>query len=147
MAFLNSNSNNLFGTSSDFAYLDLTNTGCNGSLTVGGSVESRRNQYFNTNCFTEPPVISSDEGTGFGNTKPGLMRGPSQHNVDLSLRKTTRLAERSSLEFRAEFFNVFNSTQFSNPDTTYSDGAPAFGQITTTSVAPRIGQLALKLSF
>jgi hypothetical protein len=61
--------------------------------------------------------------------------------------KTTRLAERSSLEFRAEFFNVFNSTQFSNPDTTYSDGAPAFGQITTTSVAPRIGQLALKLSF
>jgi hypothetical protein len=147
MAFLNNNSNNLFGTSSDFAYLNLSNAGCNGNLSVGGSVRSRLNEYFNTNCFTEPPTISSDGGTGFGNTKPGLMRGPSQHNVDLSLRKTTRLAERSSLEFRAEFFNVFNSTQFNNPDTTFSDGAPSFGQITSTSVAPRIGQLALKLSF
>ncbi len=147
LAFLNTNSNNLFGTSSDFAYLDPTNTGCNGSLGIGGSVKSRLNEYFNTNCFTGPPVISSDGGTGFGNTKPGLMRGPAQHNVDVSLRKTTQLAERTSLEFRAEFFNAFNSTQFGNPDTTFSDGAPAFGQITSTSVAPRIGQLALKLNF
>jgi hypothetical protein len=147
LAFLNTNSNNLFGTSSDFAYLDLSSAGCGGNLTRGGSVRNRLNEYFNTNCFTGPPVISSDGGTGFGNTKPGLMRGPAQHNVDLSLRKTTPLAERTSLEFRAEFFNAFNSTQFGNPDTTFSDGAPAFGQITSTSVAARIGQLALKLNF
>jgi hypothetical protein len=147
LAFFNTNSNNLFGTMSDFAYLDTSNAGCNGSLSVGGSVRSRLNQYFNTNCFTEPPTISSDGGTGFGNTKPGLMRGPAQHNVDLSLSKTTRLTERMGLEFRAEFFNAFNSTQFGNPDTTFSDGPPAFGQITSTSVAPRIGQLALKLNF
>jgi hypothetical protein len=147
LTFFNTNSNNLFGTSSDFAYLDLSNTGCNGSLGLGGSVKSRRNEYFNTNCFTEPPVISPDGGTAFGNTKPGLLRGPSQHNVDLSLRKTTPLAERVNLEFRAEFFNAFNSTQYGNPDTTYSDGPPAFGEITSTSVAPRIGQLALKLNF
>jgi hypothetical protein len=50
------------------------------------------------------------------------------------------------LEFRAEFFNAFNSTQYSNPDTSYSDG-PAFGTITSTSVPSRIGQLALKLNF
>ena len=74
------------------------------------------------------------------------MRGPSQHNVDLSLRKKTPLTERMALEFRAEFFNAFNSTQFSNPDTSFSDGA-AFGQITSTTVAPRVGQLALKLNF
>jgi hypothetical protein len=147
LAFFNSNSNNLFGTMSDFAYLDTSNAGCSGSLSVGGSVRSRLNEYFNTNCFTEPPTISPDGGTGFGNTKPGLMRGPAQHNVDLSLSKTTRLTERMGLEFRAEFFNAFNSTQFGNPDTTFSDGAPAFGQITSTSVAPRIGQLALKLNF
>jgi outer membrane receptor protein involved in Fe transport len=147
LAFLNTNSNNLFGTSSDFAYLDPSSPGCSGSLTRGGSVRNRLNEYFNTDCFTGPPVISPDGGTGFGNTKPGLMRGPAQHNVDLSLRKTTPLAERTSLEFRAEFFNAFNSTQFGNPDTTFSDGAPAFGQITSTSVAARIGQLALKLNF
>jgi hypothetical protein len=92
-------------------------------------------------------VISPDGGTGFGNTKPGLMRGPAQHNVDLSLRKVTPLAKRSSLEFRAEFFNAFNSIQFGNPDTTFSDGLPSFGKITSTSVAPRVGQLALKLIF
>jgi outer membrane receptor protein involved in Fe transport len=147
LTFFNTNSNNLFGTSTDFAYLDLSNTGCNGSLSVGGSVRSRLNEYFNVNCFTAPPVISSDGGTGFGNTRPGMFRGPSQHNVDLSLRKTTPLAERVKLEFRAEFFNAFNSTQFGNPDTTFSDGAPAFGAITGTSVAPRVGQLALKLNF
>ena len=87
------------------------------------------------------------EGTGFGNTSPGLLRGPRQHNVDLSLRKTTALSERTALDFRAEFFNAFNSTQFGNPDTTLSDGVPAFGSITSTSVAARVGQLALKLNF
>ena len=147
LTFFNTNSNNLFGTSSDFAYLDLSAPGCDARLGLGGSVRSRLDEYFNTNCFTSPPVISSDKGTGFGNTKPGLLRGPAQHNVDLSLRKTTALTERMALEFRAEFFNAFNSTQFGNPDTTFSDGVPAFGKITSTSVAPRIGQLALKLSF
>ncbi|MGA9353229.1 MAG: carboxypeptidase regulatory-like domain-containing protein [Terriglobales bacterium] len=146
LTFVNTNSNNLFGTSSDFAYLDPTNAGCNGSIGLGGSVRSRLDEYFNVNCFTEPPVISSDGGTAFGNTKPGMLRGPSQHNVDLSLRKTTKLAEHMGLEFRAEFFNAFNSTQYSNPDTSFSDG-PTFGQIQSTSVASRIGQLALKLNF
>ena len=146
LTFLNTNSNNLFGTSNDFAYLDLSAPGCNGKVSLGGSVSSRVNEYFNTNCFTSPPVISSDGGTGFGNTRPGLLRGPSQHNVDLALRKSTPLTERIGLEFRAEFFNAFNSTQFANPDTTFSDGT-AFGKITSTSVAPRVGQLALKLSF
>jgi hypothetical protein len=147
LAFLNTNSNNLFGTSNDFAYLNLSAPGCNGHLSRSGSVESRVNEYFNTSCFTSPPVISSDGGTGFGNTKPGLLRGPDQHNADLSLRKTTALIERIALEFRAEFFNAFNSAQFGNPDTTFSDGVPAFGKITSTSVAPRVGQLALKLNF
>ena len=147
LTFLNTNSNNLFGTSSDFAYLDVSAPGCDGLLDLGGSVRSRMNEYFNTNCFNSPPRISSDGGTGFGNTRPGLLRGPAQHNVDLSLRKTTALTEQLALEFRAEFFNAFNSTQFSNPDTTFSDGVPEFGRITATSVAPRVGQLALKLKF
>ena len=147
LTFLNTNSENLLGTTSDFAYLDLSNKGCNGTLNIGGSVRSRLSEYFNVNCFTNPPVISSDGGTAFGNTKPGLMRGPSQHNVDLSLQKNTVLTEKMRLEFRAEFFNAFNSTQYANPDTSFSDGVPAFGAITHTSVAARVGQLALKLHF
>ena len=145
LSFLNTNANNLYGTQSDFANMDLV--GCGGSLKMPGSVVSRLNEYFNTSCFIPPPVISADGGTGFGNAGPGLIRGPSQHNVDLSLRKATSINERVNVEFRAEFFNVFNSTQFANPDTTYSDGAPAFGQITSTTVAARIGQFALKFNF
>jgi hypothetical protein len=101
-------------------------------------------EYFNTSCFANPPAIG--DGTGFGTPDVGLLRGPGQHNVDLSLSKISALTERLKLEFRAEFFNVFNTAQFANPDTAFSDG-PAFGMITSTSVAPRIGQLALKLNF
>jgi hypothetical protein len=147
LTFFNTNSENLVGTTTDFAYLDLANTGCNGNLNIAGSVRSRLSEYFNVNCFTNPPVISSDGGTAFGNTKPGMMRGPSQHNLDLSLQKNTSLTEKMSLEFRAEFFNAFNSTQYANPDTSFSDGLPAFGAITHTSVTARVGQLALKLHF
>jgi hypothetical protein len=148
LTFTNTNSANLYGISQDFAYYDPANAGCNGRIGLSGSVNSRVNEYFNTNCFTPPPTISSDGGTDFGNTKPGMLRGPDQRNFDLSLSKKTALggSDRVNLEFRAEFFNAFNTTQFANPDTAYSDGS-AFGLITATSVAPRIGQLALKLHF
>jgi len=148
LTFTNVNSTNLFGISNDHAYYDPTLSGC-GGIGLSGSVNSRVNEYFNTNCFTNPPVISSDGGTAFGNTRSGMLRGPDQRNVDLSMSKVTALggSERVNLEFRAEFFNAFNTTQFANPDTAFSDGIPAFGRITATSVAARIGQLALKLHF
>jgi hypothetical protein len=46
----------------------------------------------------------------------------------------------------APIFNALSHSQFANPDTAYSDGS-AFGQIASTSVAPRIGQLAMKMHF
>ena len=151
LSIVNTNATNVFGitgANADFAYYDPTLSGCNGKIKRGGSVNSRLTEYFNTACFTTPPVIGDDGiGTGFGNTGAGILLGPDQRNVDLSLSKITPLgSERVKLEFRAEFFNVFNTTQFANPDTALSDG-PAFGRITSTSVAPRIGQLALKLQF
>jgi hypothetical protein len=147
LTFTNSDASNLFGTMSDHAYLNSALPGCSTVRRQGG-VESRLTEYFNTSCFSNPPVLSSDGGTGFGNTRAGMLEGPSQHNVDFAFDKTTPIAhgDRVSVEFRAEFFNALNSSQFANPDTAYSDGA-AFGQITATSVAPRIGQLAMKLHF
>jgi hypothetical protein len=158
LTFLNTNSTNLYGitgTNGDFAYYDPTNvnptTGeeCNAHIRKSGSVRDRLNEYFNTSCFTTPPVISSDGGTDFGNTGAGILRGPDQRNFDLSLSKMTPLGLREgvNLEFRAEFFNAFNTPQFANPDTSYADVGTSFGKITGTSVAPRIGQLALKLHF
>jgi hypothetical protein len=51
----------------------------------------------------------------------------------------------ANVMFRADFFNVFNHPQFANPGTTFGSGT--FGQITGTSVNPRIIQLALRINF
>ncbi len=75
--------------------------------------------------------------------------GQARFNFDLTLGKTTRVGgihENATLQFRAEFFNLFNHPQFSNPTLTFNS-APTFGQITSTSVNPRLVQLALKYAF
>ena len=56
-----------------------------------------------------------------------------------------KLGESGNLEFRAEFFNAFNTPQFANPGTNVS--ASNFGVISATSVNPRVVQLALKINF
>jgi len=74
--------------------------------------------------------------------------GPGQFNVDLSLMRVAPMRwpkEGSALQFRVEFFNALNHPQFSNPNTTY--GSSSFGIISSTSVNPRVGQLAIKLVF
>ena len=107
------------------------------------------NNYFNTSCFTNPPIIGADGiGTGFGNSATGIVDGPGQANLDLALSKTVALSwpvEKSSLQFRAEFYNALNHPQFANPDTNFS--SPTFGVISSTAVNPRVGQLALKFTF
>ena len=76
------------------------------------------------------------------------LRGPGINNWDISIRKTTPLTEGKSLEFRGEFFNAFNHTQFYSPtlQSGTEGGSDQFGQITTDRGA-RIVQFALKLYF
>jgi hypothetical protein len=62
----------------------------------------------------------------------------------MALAKNTRFGERYNVEFRAEFFNIFNHTQFANVQGNFN--ASNFGQATTAR-DPRIGQLALKFGF
>jgi len=136
------NVNNVFGISEDRAQLSGT---CSKSQMVTGAV----NGYFNTSCFTNPPVIGSDGiGTGFGDSPTGIVDGPGQANLDLALWKTVSLnwpVENSSFLFRVEFYNALNHPQFANPDTNFS--SPTFGVISSTAVSPRVGQLALKFMF
>ena len=114
-----------------------------------GSVESKLSGYFNMACFTSPRIIGADGiGTAFGNSATGLVDGPGQANLDLTFSKTVtlnRLVEKSSLEFRAEFYNALNHAQFANPDTNFK--SPTFGVISSTAVNPRVGQLALRFAF
>jgi hypothetical protein len=85
-------------------------------------------------------------GTGFGNAGLGLLLGPGQNNWDMSLSKSFSIRESQTLQFRSEFFDTFNHPQFSLPNTVAS-AASGFGAIGSTSVSPRIIQLALKYSF
>jgi hypothetical protein len=72
------------------------------------------------------------------------MRGPGAFNVNLSLSKIFRVGEKVDVELRGDAFNLFNTAQFSNPDTNIGD--PNFGQISNTA-DPRIVQVALHLKF
>ena len=109
--------------------------------------------YINAAAFCPAPLIG--DGTGFGNSGMGIILGPGQFNWDFSVLKNTRLAENRSLQFRAEFFNIFNHAQFDNPNPNSVPYEPALpnvsagnlGQIVKTSVNPRVIQLALKFVF
>ena len=96
--------------------------------------------YFNTGLFSEEPLGQ------IGNSSRRFFHGPGVDKWDLSLLKDLKLAESKSLEFRTEFFNVFNHTQFLSVDGNYADGPGVFGYVTSVN-DPRIGQLALKLIF
>jgi Carboxypeptidase regulatory-like domain/TonB dependent receptor len=139
------NANNVYGVTTDRAQIV---SGCTQPINPG-SVKNKLNNYFNAACFATPPVIGDDGiGTSFGNSPVGVGNGPDQDNTDIAIIKRTgisHLGEGANLEFRAEFFNAFNTPQFSNPDGAYSD--TSFGQITSTAVNPRFIQLALKLNF
>lgn len=118
----------------------------NGSIPTGGSVDNRLDNYFQVSAFCTPPAIG--DGFDFGNTSRGIVRGPDQRNVDIAISKIFGVpgwTEDSSLEFRTEFFNAFNTPQFANPGTNVRNAD--FGIITGTSVAPRIIQFALKYRF
>jgi hypothetical protein len=107
--------------------------------------------YFSPADFTVPSIWTSasyiptaaqvTEGTMPRNS----LTGPGLTNFDISLEKRTNLfGERVKTVFRAEFFNVLNHVNYNNPTGSYSSGT--FGQV-TSDVSPRIGQLALRVTF
>ena len=108
-----------------------------------GSITSKLDMYFNTACFTQPAPYT------FGNesrTDPHL-RAPGIANWDFSAYKNFPIARenRVSLQFRAEFFNIFNRVQFGYPGQGF--GSSSFGQITSVQNTPRLIQFAARLSF
>ncbi len=112
-----------------------------------GSVTARLGGYFNPAAFTTPPIIGGDpSSTDFGNCGVGILRGPSQLNLDLGIVRDFAFAEKTILQFRTEFFNFTNTPKFGLPVSDHSAG-PAFGVISSTASNARIVQFALKLSF
>ena len=95
-------------------------------------------QWFNTAAFVPPPPGR------FGNSPRLSFHNPGLNSVDLIVDKRFFLREHMNGAFRAEFFNLFNHTNFSDVDNSLT--SPGFGTI-ASAADPRIIQLALKLSF
>jgi hypothetical protein len=124
-------------------------SGC--SKGVSGSAVSRVPEWFNTACFTAPGGVDS---TGaqinpwtFGNEPrvDSSIRQQGVNNFDFAVFKRTNITERLGVEFRTEFFNLFNHPQFGPPNGTQTSAT--FGQITNTVNLPRLIQFGLKIAF
>ena len=103
-------------------------------------------QWLNPAAFA--PVV----GPGYGDTPRNIGRGPGLWQADLGLRKQIPLSERYLMEFRGEFFNVFNRAQYGLPLADFTSGT--FGQIISTvnpgpvgTGTPRQIQFLLRLQF
>ncbi len=138
---------NIYGITTDRVQIAA---GCTyPQLVTSGSPESRLYNYLNKSCVTTAPIVGSDgKGTTFGNAGVGIVRGPDQSDVDVSLIKQIPLpkwTDHGRLEFRAEFFNALNHPSFSNPSVSLTSAS--FGDILTETVSPRLVQFALKFVF
>ena len=130
-------------------------TGCNGTKTIDGSKYDRlggsfaKSTYFNTACFVQQsvsnPYIFNRFLYGNESRTDNTLRGPGQANWDMTLYKEFPIREHASFNLRVEAFNLFNRTQFGNPNT--SVGNASFGQITTQLNNPRALQLSGRFVF
>ncbi len=114
-----------------------------------GRTQDRLNQYFNTTSAVWDVAPAIGNGRGFGNGGRNILVGPGQANFDMALKKRFQISknnEASQLEFRSEFFNIFNHPNFANPGNAKSTTA-TFGVISAMSSSPRIIQFALKYQF
>jgi hypothetical protein len=149
-------------------------------LMTSGNVRSRLNNYVNLNNFLvgstnncvnsqnvgvpcalgvdsagNPIANPAAQAAGVGIFGRNALRGPFQQNWDMSFVKSTKITERTSLEFRGEFFNIWNHAAFQSPQAAGGsfgnygiiDVISGDSSILATANRPRIVQFALKLNF
>jgi hypothetical protein len=101
---------------------------------------------FDPNSFALPEQTDTSTPLQLlGNAPRTICCGPGINNFDFSVQKVTPVGEGKHFEFRAEFFNIFNHTQFLNPDGNITDGSD-FGRVKRTR-DPRNIQFAVKFAF
>ncbi|MEZ5355495.1 MAG: TonB-dependent receptor [Bryobacteraceae bacterium] len=116
------------------------------SAAKSGRIQDRLNEYYDRSAFFAPDPF------GFGSSPRTLpdVRSDGPQNFDLSLFKSFAIAESKSIQFRAEFFNLFNTPQFAAPGSNGRDsnfGTSQFGVIFVQRNVPRDLQLALRFNF
>ena len=127
------------GLQNDYRGQALQRPNVSGSA-ISQSTSAMINNYFAGYTFTQPTPQAP-----FGNLGRDAFRAPGFEQWDLGVDKNFRIRERMSLQFRSEFFNILNHTNFGIPDPRVNDGA-AFGTIRST-YPPRQIQFAMKLLF
>jgi hypothetical protein len=137
----------------ELEFFDARNTNTN----LGGPAGGTANHTFSglgggtATAGTNPNFRRVGSGTSlaagagrFGNLGRNVFHGPGDIIFDFTMMKRTRVGENKTLEFRSEFFNIFNHANFGNPNG--SIGSVNFGRVTTTR-DPRLIQFALKFHF
>jgi hypothetical protein len=185
LTFIGAGSGGAYGTNQQLSFQGVTtaqicpgftngqlkNSGGAGSHTVVGGPG-----YFNTAAFAcsaplvpfgDPgffnaaiPPFSNAPATDYGNSAVGIVTGPGQFNWDISIVKNTQITERVRMQFRSDFYNAFNHTQFAPPQggnfgtvgfenagNFTSPFAPTGNYITATSVNPRLIQFGVHFYF
>jgi hypothetical protein len=118
---------------------------------LGAGKFSSTQPIFNASAFESPSSFNFYYGQG---PRVSSLRGPGYHNYDFGLIKDTRLTEKVTLQFRGEFFNIFNWHVFNCVDQCFGSTAfntdvasPNFGSWTGSVTAPRNIQLGMEILF
>ncbi len=121
-----------------------------------GDIHSRvANGYLNAAAFMPAPQLYptqclSDSNfctTGFGDLGRNIYHGPFQQNWDVSFLKHFKIGERQDVRFAADFFNLWNHTNFGDPAVTDIEAGGSFGKILQTNGNPRLIQFSLRWAF
>lgn len=105
------------------------------------------------NHYIDPTAFQLQPAGTYGNSGRNILEGPGFTTFDLGIYKNTSITETMKFQFRAEFFNLFNHTNFAIPDnlvvfTSEQSTVPAnFGRITRTTSTSRQIQLGVKFIF
>jgi len=124
-----------------------------GTFTQNGGTSLPLDSFFNPAAFSAPLAVTSSTGARiqtYGNSAKRVARGPGLANWDAGLFKNTNVREGVNVQFRAEFFNLFNTPHFglasaASPSLTF--GNPAFGKLVTSAELGRQIQFGLKFVF
>lgn len=109
---------------------------CNGNKPSG---QRTLTAYYDTSCFVNPPQYT------FGNTRRNILIGPSYQTIDAGLHKDFHIHEALGMQFRAEFFNLFNTANFGFPSN--SIGSASAGKISSLAVGATARQTQFALRF
>jgi hypothetical protein len=115
-----------------------------------GSRSERLEHYLNPACFTRAanvPFAAGAGATGYGNAPRNAWRGPFQQNWDFIVNKQLQISETHRLQFRLEFFNLFNHPIFRFPNVVNIGTPSTFTRITETAIPARLIQFGMRYSF